>query len=136
MPPDETDLRKLLAALAPKLLPEEYVFCSLPESRWREAMHWRALASFREEEGLSLVLERSAALRHGFAATPAMRCVSLGAHSSLEAVGLTAAVAGKLAEIGISANVIAAFHHDHILVPAGQAREALEALGELSAESR
>ncbi len=134
MYPVETNLPKLLTALAPRLLPEEYVFCSLPQSRWREAMDWRALASFREEEGLSLVLERPLALRHGFDAAPAMRCISLGAHSSLEAVGLTAAVAAKLAEAGISANVIAAFHHDHILVPADRALEALEALNELGAE--
>ena len=49
-------------------------------------------------------------------------------HSSLAAVGLTAAVAAALADHGISANVVAAFYHDHIFVPAERAEEALAAL--------
>ena len=52
-------------------------------------------------------------------------------HSSLEAVGLTAAVAAALAEAGISANVVAAFHHDHVFVPAERAEEALDCLRRL-----
>ena len=42
--------------------------------------------------------------------------LTLEIHSALEAVGLTAAVSKALAEANISANVIAAFHHDHIFV--------------------
>ncbi|MFT5520425.1 MAG: hypothetical protein ACI9IA_001018, partial [Enterobacterales bacterium] len=49
-------------------------------------------------------------------------------HSSLEAVGLTAAVATALTQKGISANVIAAYYHDHIFVPSDKAASALEAL--------
>ena len=51
--------------------------------------------------------------------------------SSLEAVGLTAAVAAALTEAGISANVVAAFHHDHVFVPAGRVDEALDCLRRL-----
>jgi hypothetical protein len=51
-------------------------------------------------------------------------------HSSLEAVGLTAAVSKKLADKGISANVIAAYYHDHIFVQSAKAEEALYALTE------
>ena len=47
-------------------------------------------------------------------------------HSSLEAVGLTAIVSGKLAAYEISANVIAGYYHDHIFVPEQFADEALE----------
>jgi hypothetical protein len=53
-------------------------------------------------------------------------------HSSLEAVGLTAAVAAVLAAAGISANLVAAFHHDHVFVPADRAGEALDRLRRLS----
>jgi len=50
----------------------------------------------------------------------------------LEAVGLTAAVAAKLTTKGISANVIAAYYHDHIFVPSAKASAALVALQEFS----
>ncbi len=129
----ETELGELLAGLAPELLPEEYVFCTLPERKL--APEFSALATFQEEEGLSVVLERSGAQRLGFGRGAVMRCISLGAHSSLEAVGLTAAVAGRLAGLGISANVIAAYFHDHVLVPAERAEEALEALLAMRPES-
>lgn len=55
-------------------------------------------------------------------------------HSSLEAVGLTAAVAARLAEPGISANVVAGFFHDHVFVPWARREEAVEALWGLAAE--
>ncbi len=57
-------------------------------------------------------------------------------HSSLEAVGLTAAVSAALTEAKISCNVLAGFHHDHLLVPVADAERALEVLHELSAGSR
>ena len=127
----EKSLGKLLASLAPELLRDEYVFCTLSDGQCREATALPALATFWEQEGLSLVLERSQALEHGFADGAVMRGIRLGVHSSLEAVGLTAAVSGRLAERGISANVIAAYHHDYVFVPADRAEEALAALGEL-----
>ncbi len=43
--------------------------------------------------------------------------ITLTVHSALDAVELTAAVAGQLAGAGISCNVIAGRHHDHLLVP-------------------
>ena len=58
--------------------------------------------------------------------------ITLTVHSSLDAVGLTAAVANKLTEKGISANVIAAYYHDHIFVQTEKAALAIEALNEFS----
>jgi len=58
--------------------------------------------------------------------------ISLGVESSLEAVGLTAAFSRALADLGISANVIAALHHDHIFVPWDRRDEALKALQSLA----
>jgi len=56
-------------------------------------------------------------------------------HSSLEALGLTAAVSAALTEAHISCNVLAGFHHDHLLVPVADADRALEILHELAASS-
>ena len=56
---------------------------------------------------------------------------TISVHSSLEAVGLTAALTRVLTNRGISANVIAAFFHDHILVPYSKTAEALDTLIEL-----
>ena len=52
--------------------------------------------------------------------------ITLSVHSSLEAVGLTAAVSCALAREGISANVVAAY--DHIFVPVANANQALSCL--------
>ena len=68
----------------------------------------------------------------GLGPLPRFRMITLGVYSSLEAVGLTAAVADCLAQRGIAANVIAAYHHDHVFVPEGRAQEAFEALTALA----
>ncbi len=124
----ERDLDRMLADLKPSLLPGEFVFCSLPGAHYGDYAGLAPLASVIEPEGLSLVLPREAADRAGMAYDSTHRCISLGVHSSLEAVGLTAAVAARLAARGISANVIAGCFHDHVLVPVERADDALAAL--------
>ena len=61
-----------------------------------------------------------------------MRRITLSVHSALDGVGLTAAVAGALAEAGIACNMVAAFHHDHAFVPADDAEPALAVLRALA----
>ena len=128
----ETDLAKLLASLSPHLVDRDFVFCTVQDARYGDLAELSPLASFREQEGLTVVVARQDADRAGLAYDSVFRCITLNVHSSLEAVGLTAAVSGKLAETGISANVIAAYYHDHIFVPAEKADAALSALNELS----
>ena len=60
------------------------------------------------------------------------RCITLRVHSSLHAVGLTAAVSAELARHAVSANVVAGYFHDHVLVPSDRAEEALKHLENLS----
>jgi hypothetical protein len=62
-----------------------------------------------------------------------MARVTLNIHSSLEAVGLTAAVSQALASEAISANVVAGFYHDHIFVPQTAGKRAVACLTLLSA---
>ena len=128
----ETDLATLIRNLEPRTLPNTYVFCSVEDADYGDLSHTGPLASFAEPEGLTLVLTRESAEEEGLSYEGTFRCISLQVHSSLEAVGLTAAVTGELATQGISANVIAGYHHDHIFVPSRQAESALRLLETMS----
>ncbi|MCB9490554.1 MAG: ACT domain-containing protein [Dehalococcoidia bacterium] len=121
-----TDLDQLLAHLEPSLREGEYVFITVDDDTMTDEL--QPLATFVEDEGRSLIVERERAEAAGLAVEGVFRCITLTVRSSLEAVGLTAAVAGVLAEAGISANVVAAFHHDHVFVPAADAERALSVL--------
>ncbi|MBM7037069.1 ACT domain-containing protein [Vibrio ulleungensis] len=126
-----TELDELLASMQPQLLAEEYVFCTVSGS----IAHYASLnpiATFIETEGLTLVLERQNAEKANLSFDSVFRQITLTVHSSLEAVGLTAAVSSKLASKGISANVIAAYYHDHIFVQSSKADQALSALNEFT----
>ena len=126
--PGETDLNTLLRTLAPSLQPSLYVFCTLPGARYGELSHARPVACMEEPEGLTLVLAKEAADQEGLSYQGTFRCIRLEVHSSLHAVGLTAAVAKALADQDISTNLIAGYHHDHLFVPSAQADQALEIL--------
>ena len=108
------DLKTLLDRLEPSLEAGEFVFCHVEGEVPRGVA---PVATFREEEGLSVILERSVADRVGLVYDSSFARITLRVHSSLDAVGLTAAVAGALARHGIAANIVAAFHHDHVFVP-------------------
>ena len=127
----ETDLDKLIALMQPKMLDGDYVFCTLKDGVFPDAAGLAPLASYQEEEGMSLLLEQSRADAAGLPYNSVFRGITLSVHSSLDAVGFTAAVASKLAANGIPANVIAAHYHDHVFVPAERAEQALQLLTSL-----
>ena len=128
----ERDLARLLAGLAPRLDPAPWVFVALAGPLPGGVA---PLMTFREEEGLTAILAPAEAESLGLSGGPVFRRITLGVHSSLEAVGLSAAVAVALAAAGISANLVAAFHHDHVFVPAERAEEALACLRQLQARA-
>lgn len=128
-----TNLEKLLSAMNPVLLEEEYVFCCFEHANYGDHSDLAPIAAFREREGLTLVIAKSMADKHQLDYESVFKGITLQVHSSLDAVGLTAAVTAKLTEHSISANVIAAYFHDHIFVGSGSAEEAMRALGELAA---
>ncbi|MEQ8604071.1 MAG: ACT domain-containing protein [Marivibrio sp.] len=130
----ERDLTRLLAGLAPSLDPALYrfVFSATPPDAERRA----ALMSFREAEGWTLILPADWPEADVGSASAPMARLTLRVHSSLEAIGLTAAVAGALTQAGISANVVAAYHHDHLFVPAADGERALAVLEALAARTR
>ncbi|WP_054113492.1 ACT domain-containing protein [Marinagarivorans algicola] len=124
-----TALNELLSAMSPKLMRGEFVFCTTPDSP-DKYLSLQPVAFFVEQEGLTLILPKDKAMAAGLPFDGVFRQITLMVHSSLEAVGLTAAVATKLADKGISANVVAAHFHDHVFVPSVKAEAALLALRE------
>jgi uncharacterized protein len=124
-----SNLDVLLASMEPELQPGVYVFASVPLDASHEGI--AAIATFREKEGLTVIVEEGEARKAGL--TPLFRAawITLTVHSDLNAIGLTAAFARALGEANISCNVVAAAFHDHIFVPADDAGRALAALGAL-----
>lgn len=125
------ELNTLLKSMNPELKQGEYIFCSLA-GNLGDYIHLNPLASYIEEEGLTLILNADTADEAGIAYEGKYNLITLNVHSSLEAVGLTAAVSTKLTEHNISANVVAAFYHDHIFVQIDKAQAALSALNAIS----
>jgi hypothetical protein len=111
---------------------DEFVFCTVKDGRYGDYTELSPIATFCEAEGLTLVLPKYRADKAGFRYESVFKGITLTVHSSLDAVGLTAVVSSTLAEHGISANVIAAYYHDHIFVQSERADEALAALSEFS----
>lgn len=130
--PGEHRLRVLLQNMAPALSHGEYVFCTFPNARYGDRPELEPIVAVQEREGLTMVLPRASAEAIGFRFATTYRSVTLGIHSSLESVGLTASVTRHLAARGISVNVIAGYYHDHLFVPTARAEEAVEALQQLS----
>lgn len=129
------ELGTLLAAMAPELHEAEMVFCSFPKGEIEDKLFLSAMGFFKEREGITLIIRRTDAERHGVPFQTVLKAITLTVHSSLEAVGLTAAISGRLALRGISANVVAAYYHDHVFVPVSDAERALLALHVLQKEA-
>ena len=126
----ETDLSILLKSIKPILNQGEYVFCSVEGLSGNIQLD--AIATFREKEGITIVIRKELADQLNLRYTFISAWITLSVHSSLEAVGLTAAFSNALAKAGISCNVIAAFFHDHIFVSKQDAEKAIEILNRLS----
>ncbi|PIE41632.1 MAG: acetyltransferase [Gammaproteobacteria bacterium] len=110
----ETELNQLIKHMRPQLHAGEYVFVT--QSQPAEAVVKAAVMTFQEAEGTTLILPRADADAWGLAYDYVAAWLTLQVHSSLAAVGLTAAVSTALAAKGISCNVVAGFYHDHLFV--------------------
>jgi hypothetical protein len=120
----ESDFTRLLQSMSPQHRAGRFVFATVDQ----RPDDIEVLASVVESEGLSLVVHQEDAdrlqLRYDFVAG----WITLQVHSALAAVGLTAVVSTALADAGISCNVVAGYHHDHLLVPLERVDEALTVL--------
>ncbi len=127
----ERDIKKLLKNMTPTLCKQEYVFVTTSK-KIDEILALNPLCTFMEEEGLTLIVEKDIAISNGLKFEGIFKKITLKIHSSLEAVGLTAAVATQLKDNNISANVVAAYYHDHIFVQANLSEKAINCLNELT----
>lgn len=132
--PGQENLAVLLESMDPELASEEFIYfsCMKPTEEFPGIKPW---AIIREKEGVTLILEKSEADEYGVRGGSVFRRITLNVHSSLDAVGLTAAIATRLAQAGISANVVAGYYHDHVFVQRDRAEEAVGLLKELASES-
>lgn len=129
-----SELDALLRSLQPRLHPRSVVYASAGA-----AFDWRSLEPiglFREDEGWTLIVDEAVAQAAGLPVHMRAAWITLTVNSDLHAVGLTAAVAGALADAGIACNVVAAVQHDHLFVPAERGPRALELLQALQQSGR
>ena len=123
-----SDVAAMLRTLEVVARPDEYVYATLPVGHPAVSF---AAATITEREGLTAVLRRSDADQYEVKYEYVAAWLTLSVHSALESVGLTSALSQALSQAGISANVLAGYFHDHILVPACESERAIAVLHEL-----
>jgi len=130
--PGEKELDRLLKDMKPTLNEGDYVFCSRKDIK--ECDFGTILMSFKEHEGNTIIMTQEEADRLQFDYSFIAKWITLTVHSSLEAVGLTAAFSKALTEENLSCNVVAGYFHDHIFVDKKDAQKALAVLNKFSTD--
>ena len=130
-----TEIDILLKNMNPVLCEKDYVFCVLEGKIDSKILELNPVGIFQEEEGVTVILEKGTALKNSLPFESVLKKITLLVHSSLEAVGLTAAFSKALGDHNISANVVAGYYHDHIFVPEVDAKNAHQVLLDLAKES-
>ncbi|MES2747666.1 MAG: ACT domain-containing protein [Bacteroidota bacterium] len=126
----EKNLELLLKTMKPKLNEGDYVFCTVTtlDSNYLKDIEM----FFKEEEAITIIVKKEIADAMQLNYTLVMSWITLTVHSSIEAVGLTAAFSKALSQKQISCNVVAAFYHDHIFVAKKDAIQAMSILNAFS----
>jgi hypothetical protein len=122
----ESNLEILLKTMKPKLNMGAFVFCSVNDLTLVNLNE--SVLFFKEEKGYTIIVKKEVADTLKLDYTFISSWITLTVHSSLEAVGLTAAFSKALADNGIGCNVVAAFYHDHIFVPIQDTEKAMAVL--------
>ncbi len=126
----ETDLQRLLAGLAPELAEQPRAIRSLAIGVPAPA---DAIMAFRESEGMTVIVPVTAiSVAEDKQAEPLWAQITLRIHSSLEAVGMMAAIAAALTARNIPCNAVSAYYHDHLFIPWARRDDAYLALRELA----
>jgi len=125
-------LSEILTQLKAKILDQTFVFISVDLNSNVQLNSSHIFATVREEEGLTLIVEKAFKDQYITKEAVEFSCITLEVHSSLETVGLTAVFSTALAKHDISCNVIAGYYHDHIFVEKSKAQHALELIKQLA----
>jgi catechol 2,3-dioxygenase-like lactoylglutathione lyase family enzyme len=126
------DLAPLLRGLLPERHAGVYIFAVARDGVIPAGL--APIATIHEKEGLTVIVEESAALAAGLAPRFRAAWITLTVHSALDAVGLTAAIATALGRQRIPCNVVAGTHHDHLFVPLAEAERAMLILSALASQ--
>lgn len=126
----EKDLQVLLKSMKPEHVSGDYVFCKVENVKDVNLNEIQMF--FKEKEAITIILKKEIADVLQLEYSTIMSWITLTVHSSLEAVGLTAAFSRALSEHQISCNVVAAFYHDHIFVNKKDTQKAMEILNSFS----
>lgn len=126
----ETDIRILLKNMTPVLNDGEYVFCIINDPG--KLNQDNIIGLFKESEGFTIILNKTVADQLNLEYNYIAAWITLTIHSSLDAVGLTAAFSKALADASISCNVVAAHYHDHLFVDLKDAKKAMQVLKQLA----
>lgn len=129
----ETDMSRLLAGLAPALAPQPRAIRTQAHDAPVPA---DALLLFREDEGTTVIVPVVDNDDGEGDDAPLWAQITLRIHSSLEAVGMMAAISAALAAAEIPCNVVSAYFHDHLFVPWARREDAMRALSALASAAR
>ena len=129
----ETELSTLLGSMSATLVDGLFVFATVNPSDVPDGLSPRM--TFREAEGLTLILLKDEAEGCGISYEFPSRMITLNVHSSLEAIGFMARIATALAAEGMGVNPVSGFYHDHLFVPDGRQHDAMRILTELAEEN-
>jgi len=122
----ETNLQSLISNMEPVLNEGEYVFSTVTDID--SIPRKDTICEIKEKEGVTVILSIENAKKLGLSFEYLAAWITLNIHSSLEAVGLTAAFATELGKNNISCNVVAGYYHDHIFVDIKDKEKAMQVL--------
>ena len=131
MSQERFELKDILGNLKPRILEGSFVFTTSNDELVHLMKTFKPIATFREEEGITLVISKDEADKFNIKYDSLFRCISLGVHSSLNSYGLISSISSELTKKKISSNVFSGFYHDHIFVQADLADTAIQVINSL-----
>jgi len=130
----ERNIAVLARNMDPRVHPDLFVFCCFADFRLPPGVE--PICVFREPEGLTAIVPQAQAVQHQLKHEFVAGLITLNVQSDLAAVGFLAGVTRVLSGAGVPCNVVSAFHHDHLFVPADRLAEAQQVLLRHASNSR